>query len=183
MEFLLKNTLIYFSMIPPLLLLGMITTMSGSSTRANWSHWVVTFFAQLHNFEFLLTASFLSCFRDSCFNLSSSTNLFMFLGLMLLIFWRKKPPGEKCVFFICVRAYSCQHLPVNLHLFCSQLWFKVKFKFLVYRWEVGYFEGLHWWWTRVDELEKNKDKRSMKSISMSTCCHIWQIFTTINTMK
>ena len=30
------KTLIYFSMIPPLLLLGMITTMSGSSTLANW---------------------------------------------------------------------------------------------------------------------------------------------------
>ena len=39
----------------------------------------------------------------------------------------EKSPGEKCVFFNCVGAYCCQHLPVNLHLNFGRKLFEVEF--------------------------------------------------------
>ena len=110
-------TLIYFSKIPPLLLLGIITTMSGSSTFASWNIQVTLQKAVTHNFlpppSFPVseTAALVCQAQPAC---DESSTIFIILSHLLC---RSSAPGEECVLFVCVWPHSGQHLPMYLHLF------------------------------------------------------------------
>ena len=129
-------TLIYFSKIPPLLLLGIITTMSGSSTFASWNIQATLRKDPAQNFLPPLsspvseTAALVCQAQPAC---DESSTIFIILSHLLC---RSSAPGEECVLFVCVWPHSGQHLPMYLHLFiqndvfalllCPTYWWEVR---------------------------------------------------------
>ena len=97
-------TLIYFSKIPPLLLLGIITTMSGSSTFASWNIQATLRKDSALNFlpppffPVSETAALVCQAQPACDESSTIFNIYNSLPLALIIWtWRRMCPLRLCL--------------------------------------------------------------------------------------